>query len=205
MSKQHTPFRFETVGSFLRPDYLKKARLDFENGKITKEELTAVEDKAILDLVAKQKKAGIKAITDGEFRRATWHLDFMWGFNGVEHKKTENGVAFHGEQALIDDTWLSGEISVDSHPFVEHYKFVKALEDENTVAKQTIPAPAQFFQQFIIPANIETTRKFYSTDEELINDIANGYKKVIKDLYDAGCRNIQFDDCTWGVLVAGVA
>ena len=202
MSKQHTPFRFETVGSFLRPDYLKKARLDFENGKITKEELTAVEDKAILDLVAKQKKAGIKAITDGEFRRATWHLDFMWGFNGVEHKKTENGVAFHGEQALIDDTWLSGEISVDSHPFVEHYKFVKALEDENTVAKQTIPAPAQFFQQFIIPANIETTRKFYSTDEELINDIANGYKKVIKDLYDAGCRNIQFDDCTWGVLVA---
>jgi Methionine synthase II (cobalamin-independent) len=87
MSKQHTPFRFETVGSFLRPDYLKKARLDFENGKITKEELTAVEDKAILDLVAKQKKAGIKAITDGEFRRATWHLDFMWGFNGVEHKK----------------------------------------------------------------------------------------------------------------------
>ena len=75
MSKQHTPFRFETVGSFLRPDYLKKARLDFENGKITKEELTAVEDKAILDLVAKQKKAGIKAITDGEFRRATWHLD----------------------------------------------------------------------------------------------------------------------------------
>lgn len=202
MSKQHTPFRFETVGSFLRPDYLKKARLDFENGKITKEELTEVEDKAILDLVAKQKKAGIKAITDGEFRRATWHLDFMWGFNGVEHKKTENGVTFHGEQALIDDTWLSGEISVDSHPFVEHYKFVKALEDENTVAKQTIPAPAQFFQQFIIPANIETTRKFYSTDEELINDIANGYKKVIKDLYDAGCRNIQFDDCTWGVLVA---
>ena len=186
MSKQHTPFRFETVGSFLRPDYLKKARLDFENGKITKEELTAVEDKAILDLVAKQKKAGIKAITDGEFRRATWHLDFMWGFNGVEHKKTENGVTFHGEQALIDDTWLSGEISVDSHPFVEHYKFVKALEDENTVAKQTTPAPAQFFQQFIIPANIETTRKFYSTDEELINDIANGYKKVIKDLYDAG-------------------
>lgn len=78
---------------------------------------------------------------------------------------------------MIDDTWLSGKISVDSHPFVEHYKFVKALEDENTVAKQTIPAPAQFFQQFIIPANIETTRKFYSTDEELINDIANGYKR----------------------------
>lgn len=202
MGKLNTPFRFDYVGSFLRPDYLKKARADFEKGNITKQELTEVENKAIIDLVNKQKKLGYKVITDGEFRRATWHLDFMWGFNGVAHKKTEKGVAFHGEPALIDDTWLTGKISVDNHPFVEHYKFVKALEDENTVAKQTIPAPAQFFQQMIIPANIETTRKFYPTDEELIDDIAKGYRKVISDLYNAGCRNIQFDDCTWGVLVA---
>lgn len=202
MGKLNTPFRFDYVGSFLRPDYLKKARADFEKGNITKQELTEIENKAIIDLVNKQKKLGYKVITDGEFRRATWHLDFMWGFNGVAHKKTEKGVAFHGEPALIDDTWLTGKISVDNHPFVEHYKFVKALEDENTVAKQTIPAPAQFFQQMIIPANIETTRKFYPTDEELIDDIAKGYRKVISDLYNAGCRNIQFDDCTWGVLVA---
>lgn len=202
MGKLNTPFRFDYVGSFLRPDYLKKARADFEKGNITKQELTEVENKAIIDLVNKQKKLGYKVITDGEFRRATWHLDFMWGFNGVAHKKTEKGVAFHGEPALIDDTWLTGKISVDNHPFVEHYKFVKTLEDENTVAKQTIPAPAQFFQQMIIPANIEATRKFYPTDEELIDDIAKGYRKVISDLYNAGCRNIQFDDCTWGVLVA---
>lgn len=202
MSNLHIPFRYDVVGSFLRPAKLKEARADFEQGKITADELKAVEDKAIIDLVEKQKKAGLKVITDGEFRRATWHLDFMWGFNGVEHKKTEKGVQFHGEPALIDDTWLSDKITVDNHPFVEHYKFVKALEDENTVAKQTIPAPAQFFQQMIIPANLETTRKFYQTDEELIEDIAKGYRKVIKDLYDVGCRNVQFDDCTWGVLVA---
>ena len=202
MSKNNVPFRFDYVGSFLRPDYLKKARADFEKRNITKEELTEVENKAITDLVKKQKELGYKVITDGEFRRATWHLDFMWGFKGVAHKKTEKGVAFHGEPALIDDTWLTGKISVDNHPFVEHYKFIKTFEDENTVAKQTIPAPAQFFQQMIIPANIETTRKFYATDDELITDIANGYKKVINDLYNAGCRNIQFDDCTWGVLVA---
>jgi 5-methyltetrahydropteroyltriglutamate--homocysteine methyltransferase len=202
MSKNNVPFRFDYVGSFLRPDYLKKARADFEKRNITKEELTEIENKAITDLVKKQKELGYKVITDGEFRRATWHLDFMWGFNGVAHKKTEKGVAFHGEPALIDDTWLTGKISADNHPFVEHYKFIKTFEDENTVAKQTIPAPAQFFQQMIIPANIETTRKFYATDDELITDIANGYKKVINDLYNAGCRNIQFDDCTWGVLVA---
>lgn len=202
MSNLQIPFKYDVVGSFLRPDCLKKARKGFENGEITLDELKAVEDKAILDLVAKQKKAGLKVITDGEFRRATWHLDFMWGFNGVAHKKTEKGVQFHGEPALIDDTWLVGKISVDNHPFVEHFKFVKALEDEITVAKQTLPAPAQFFQQMIIPDNIETTRKFYKTDDELIEDIALGYRKVIKDLYDAGCRNIQLDDCTWGVLVA---
>lgn len=202
MSKKNIPFRYDYVGSFLRPEALKRARADFEAAKITKEELKAVEDKLIIDLVEKQKKAGYHVITDGEFRRATWHLDFMWGFKGVEHKKTENGVAFQGEAALIDDTWLTGKLSVENHPFVEHFKFVKELEDENTIAKQTMPAPAQFFQQMIIPKNIEGTRKFYPRDEELIEDIAKGYKQVIADLYEAGCRNIQFDDCTWGVLVA---
>jgi Methionine synthase II (cobalamin-independent) len=202
MSKKNTPFRFDYVGSFLRPDYLKKARADYEDGTITKEELREVENRAILDLVKKQKNAGYHVITDGEFRRATWHLDFMWGFNGVEHQKTESGVCFNGEQALIEDTYLVGKISVDSHPFVEHYEFVKALEDDTTVAKQTIPAPAQFFQQMIIPSNIEKTRRFYPTNKELIHDIATAYRKVIKELYEAGCRNIQFDDCTWGVCVA---
>lgn len=202
MSRENTPFRFDIVGSFLRPEFLKRARTDFENGRITREALTQIENEAITDLIEKQKKAGLKVITDGEFRRATWHLDFMWGFQGVSHKKTEKGVAFQGEAALIDDTWLTGKISVDTHPFVEHFKFVKQFEDENTIAKQTIPAPAQFLQQMIIPANLETTRKYYASDDELIQDIANGYKKVIQDLYDAGCRNIQLDDCTWGVLVA---
>lgn len=202
MSKKNTPFRYDFVGSFLRPAALKEARSSFEAGTITADELKAVEDSTIIKLVEKQKKAGYHVITDGEFRRATWHLDFMWGFEGVAHKKTEKGVAFHGEPALIDDTWLTGKISVGSHPFVEHFKFVKALEDENTVAKQTLPAPAQFFQQMIIPVNLETTRNYYPTDEELIEDIAKGYQKVIRDLYNAGCRNIQFDDCTWGVLVA---
>ncbi len=87
------------------------------------------------------------------------------------------------------------------HPFVEHYKFVKALEDENTVAKQTIPAPAQFFEQLVMPMNIEDTRKIYPNDEELIADLVAGYRKVIADLYAAGCRNIQLDDCTWGCFV----
>lgn len=195
MSKTNVPFRYDYVGSFLRPDVLKKARADFEGGKITKEELTAVEDAAITDLVSKQKAAGYHVITDGEFRRATWHLDFMWAFNGVEHSKTQCGVPFHDEIAMIDDTYLVGRISIGHHPFTDHFKFVKQFEDENTIAKQTIPAPAQFLQQMLFPNNIEQTEKIYPNRNDLIEDIANGYKKVIKELYDAGCRNIQFDDC----------
>ena len=174
---------------------------DVYKRQITVQQLKEVEDKAILDLVAKQKKAGYHIITDGEFRRATWHLDFMWGFNGVGHSKTQTGLPFHGESAMIDDTYLTGKVSVGDHPFVEHFKFVKALEDENTVAKQTIPAPAQFLEQMIMPFALENTKKYYNDTEELVQDIAKGYRKVIADLYAAGCRNIQFDDCSWGMIV----
>ena len=201
MSKHlSTPFRFDYVGSFLRPARLKEARQKFSEQAISADELKAVEDDCIRELVAKQKAAGYHVITDGEFRRATWHLDFMWGFQGIAHEKTDKGVCFHGEPALIDDTWLTGPLSAENHPFVEHFKFVHALEDENTVAKQTIPAPAQFFQQMILPDNIERTRKVYATDEALIEAIAAGYRTVIRDLYAAGCRNLQFDDCTWGMI-----
>ena len=86
MADLRTPFRYDFVGSFLRPEVLKQARKNFDEGKITKEELTAVEDDCIRDLVAKIKKLGYHVITDGEFRRSTWHLDFMWGFEGIEHK-----------------------------------------------------------------------------------------------------------------------
>jgi 5-methyltetrahydropteroyltriglutamate--homocysteine methyltransferase len=199
--RDNAPFKFDIVGSFLRPDYLKHARQEYASGKITAEELKKVEDRAITDLIAKQKAVGLQVITDGEFRRSSWHLDFMWAFKGVGHEAAKEGIPFHGEVALIDDTFLTGKVSIDSHPFVEHFKFVKQFEDESTVSRQTIPAPAQFLFQMIIPGNLERTKAIYPNEEELIQDIAEGYKKVIQDLYAAGCRNIQFDDCTWGVFV----
>ena len=202
MSKTNTPFRYDYVGSFLRPAELKQARADFQGGKIGADELKAVEDQAIRELVAKQQGAGYHVITDGEFRRATWHLDFMWGFHGVGHSRTEKGLPFHGENAMLDDTYLTGEVGVDSHPFVEHFRFVKALEDENTVAKLTIPAPAQFLEQMVMPFAMENTSKYYPNTEKLVEDLAAGYRKVIADVYAAGCRNLQFDDCSWGMLVA---
>ena len=85
MSNLKTPFRYDFVGSFLRPQALKDAKAAYNDGKITKEELDRVTDEEITKVVAKQKKLGFHAITDGEFRRTYWHLDFMWGFEGVTH------------------------------------------------------------------------------------------------------------------------
>lgn len=201
MENLHIPFRYDYVGSFLRPEKLKKARAAYESGALSKEELTDIEDACIRELVQQQKALGYSVITDGEFRRATWHLDFMWGLNGVGHQKTKSGLPFHGEAAMVDDTFLTGRISAPAHhPFVDHFRFVKALEDENTVAKQTIPSPAQCLAQFAMPFNWITTSVFYRSREELAGDIAQAYIKVVQELYDAGCRNLQLDDCTWGML-----
>lgn len=197
-----TPHRFDVVGSFLRPERLKQARLDWKAGKIGFEQLTTIEDDCIRDLVAKEKAAGLGVITDGEFRRETCHLDFMWGFEGIAHQPTKEGLPFHDEAAKIDDTYLTGKISYKgNHPFIQHFKFVQALEDQNTVAKLTIPAPAQFLEQFAMPFNLEATRRHYATDEELADDIVAAYRAFIQDVYAAGCRNLQFDDCSWGMVV----
>lgn len=204
MGKLTTPFRYDYVGSFLRPEALKKVREAHAEGKATDEELKNAENAAITDLVKKQKALGYHVITDGEFRREYWHLDFMWGFEGIAHK-TGGGIPFNGEIAKLDDTWLVGKIAAKPHPFVEHFKFVKQFEDENTVAKQTIPAPAQTFLQLTVAQNLAATRKVYATNEALIEDLGRAYQDVLQQLYKAGCRNVQFDDCTWGTLVSDFA
>ena len=189
MKALQEPFRYDYVGSFLRPEKVKNAKALYEDGKIEKEELDETINEAIREVVAKQKDLGFHVITDGEFRRTYWHLDFM----------------FAGELASLEDTYVVGKIKAKAHPFVEYFKFLKTLEDENTVAKYTIPAPAQMFQQFIVPQNVESTRKFYATDEELIHDIGVAYQDVIRQFYEAGCRNLQLDDCTWGAVVGDAA
>ena len=202
MNTLHTPFRYDFVGSFLRPDKLKQARADYEAGTITKEQLTAVEDDCIRDLITKTKALGYHVITDGEFRRSTWHLDFMWGFEGIVHEKTvEGNTTFDAEAAMIDDTFLVGKISVKNHPFVEHFKFVKTFEDENTIAKQTIPSPGQFYAYFTGSQLLSTTLDIYGSEEAFAEDVIKAYNEFVREIYAAGCRNLQFDDCVWGGMV----
>lgn len=126
----------------------------------------------------------------------------MWGFNGVEHRKTVDGnTTFDAEAAMIDDTYMVGKISVKNHPFVEHFKFVKALEDENTVAKQTIPSPGQFYAYFTGAELLADTLAIYGTEEAFAEDVIKAYNEFVAEIYTAGCRNLQFDDCVWGGMV----
>ena len=198
----NAPFRCDIVGSFLRPDVLKQARADFNAGTIDAAQLKCVEDVAIRDLVAKQKAAGLKVVTDGEFRRSYWHLDFMWGLGGIERRTSREGYRFHDEETTADTAVVVGPISGKNHPFVEHFKFVQALAGSDHVARQTIPAPIQTFSEVTLDrcdGQQESLRSVYPTDEALFDAIAAAYRTVIADLYAAGCRNIQFDDCTWGI------
>ena len=198
----NAPFRCDIVGSFLRPDVLKQARADFNTGTIDAAQLKTVEDVAIRDLVAKQKAAGLKVVTDGEFRRSYWHLDFMWGLGGIERRASREGYQFHDEETTADTAVVAGPISGENHPFVEHFKFVQALAGDDHVARQTIPAPIQTFSEVTLDrcdGQQESLRSVYPSDEALFEAIAAAYRAVIADLYAAGCRNIQFDDCTWGI------
>ncbi len=193
----NAPFRYDYVGSFLRPKEIKEAREAFEKGEISREELTKVEDACIIELIGKLKGLGYHVITDGEFRRSWWHMDFFWGLAGIEKRKTKDGLHFHDEVTKAETAVITGKISGHHHPFVDHFRFVKQFEDGNTVAKQTIPAPAQLLVQLRLPEYLEQNRSVYPDDGELKEDIVRAYHQVIDDLYEAGCRNLQFDDCTW--------
>ena len=182
---KNAPFRADVVGSYLRPDELKQARADYAAGIIDAAGLKAVEDRLITDLVAKQKAAGLHVITDGEFRRGWWHFDFMWGFNGVDHVAAAHRVAFHDEVTPADTATVTGKLDGHDHPFVEHFKFVRQFEDDNTVARQTMPSPAQ--TRFVLTGNKNAYPydEFYKDDDELTADIVAAYRQVIADLYAA--------------------
>ena len=126
----------------------------------------------------------------------------MWGLQGIERRTSREGYMFHDEETTADTAVVTGPISGENHPFVEHFKFVKALAGDDHVARQTIPAPIQTFSEVTLDrcdGQQESLRGVYATDEELADAIAAAYRQVIADLYAAGCRNIQFDDCTWGI------
>lgn len=192
---------FDAVGSYLRPAELKEARAKFANNEISAEQLRAVEDRLIEDVIKKQKAHGLHYITDGEFRRSYWHLDFMWGFGGVEHIELDHGYQFHGEETTKGSLKLTGKITGENHSFIKDFLFVKQFEEEGIEAKQTIPAPAQFLAELFRGDNSKNTHEFYPNTQDLIHDIAEAYRTFFREIHAAGCNTVQLDDCTWGMIV----
>lgn len=192
------PFRFDQVGSLLRPTRLKKAREDFKRGAITKEVLTKVEDEEIIKVIQKQKEIGLQAVTDGEFRRRWWHLDFIAGLNGITVYDFET-TAF-GITTEAQGTFVSGPLSFDSqHSFLDHFKFTKKQAGE-AIAKQTIPGPNMIYLDSFILSKQYHEAPVYSDKKEFIQDLIATYQAAIQAFYDAGCRYLQLDDTSWGGL-----
>ncbi|WP_156288730.1 5-methyltetrahydropteroyltriglutamate--homocysteine S-methyltransferase [Oceanobacillus salinisoli] len=189
------PFRADHVGSFLRPENLHKARKEFKEGTISAETLREVETKEIKRIVDKQIDIGLQAVTDGEFRRTWWHLDFMEHLNGVEGFVPKQGYKFAGEETERYDVRTVGKISFNpDHPHVKDFIEFKEIVGDRAVAKQTIPSPNQFFNAGI------RDKEIYPDIEEYANDIIQAYRDAIKAFYDAGCRYLQLDD----VYIAGL-
>lgn len=194
----HLPFKADHVGSFLRTEAIKQAREAYSKGKIDCASLKEVEDREIEKLVQKQIEVGLKTITDGEFRRIIWHHDFFSGFDGIEMIKNERKRTFGGRNKPKPITVIiTGKIKTNNHYMIEHFKFLKNAVDKygdgTQIAKFAIPAPSVIMYRSIS----DNEKDIYPNARELFYDLGVAYQKVVKTLYEAGCRYIQFDDTTF--------
>lgn len=198
---QHTvsPFRYDIVGSFLRPQELKDARAKFAKGEISRNDLTAVEDRLITDLIQKEKAVGLHDVTDGEFRRSWWHLDFLWGLKGVAHYDYKQSYKFHGAKTRTDNAELAGQVEYNpNHPFFNAFKFAKKVAGDDAIAKQTIPSPTMLFRD----NRSDNWPEFYDKREDYLTGLSTAYHKTIERFYELGCRYLQIDDTTWAFLIS---
>jgi 5-methyltetrahydropteroyltriglutamate--homocysteine methyltransferase len=189
MQRTKPPFRADHVGSLLRPVALKSARERFAKGEITAEALKAVEDREIEAVIKKQEAVGLHAITDGEFRRSWWHLDFLWGLDGVERHVMDTGIAFSAVTTRNEGVKVTGKIGFSGHPMMEHFKFVKAHTERT--AKITIPAPSALYGR---PNRTPINKDIYPTLDKFFADLGQAYKKAVRAFADAGCRYLQLDE-----------
>ncbi|SFG52780.1 vitamin B12 independent methionine synthase [Sporolactobacillus nakayamae] len=192
------PFRSDQVGSLLRPAELKKAREQFDAGEIDKAALTQVEDEEIKKIVEKQIKSGLKAVTDGEFRRSWWHLDFLAELNGVESYSQNESYKFKGAKTRDTNVRFIDRVSYNpDHSFFDAFKFMQSIVPEGILVKQTIPSPTLYFRDH----RSDQAVNFYPTREDFLDDLAAAYHKTIRHFYDLGCRYLQLDDTTWAFLI----
>ena len=187
------PFRADHVGSLLRPLELQEARAKKERGEAV--DLKAIEDRAIKQVIARQESIGLRGITDGEFRREFWHLDFLGGLDGVESFTADRGIQFKGGETKPKGLRVTGKIGFAIHPMIEHFRFLQA--HARATAKMTIPSPSVLHfrgGRKAIPEEI------YPSLDEFYRDLGLAYRKAVRAFTDAGCRYLQLDETNLAYL-----
>ncbi|WP_105901323.1 5-methyltetrahydropteroyltriglutamate--homocysteine S-methyltransferase [Vibrio gangliei] len=192
-----TPFYADQVGSLLRSEPLKKARLQYQNGELSQQDLIDIQRDQTRLHVEKQKETGLKVITDGEYSRAWWHFDFLEGLNGVEGFTPEVPLNFKGTKPKLHSVKVVDKISFsNSHPFLSDFKFLKSLiKDDKHVAKQTIPSPNMLFLR-----GKNEAACYQDNLDSYLNDLIQAYQDAIQAFYNAGCRYLQLDDTAWALF-----
>jgi 5-methyltetrahydropteroyltriglutamate--homocysteine methyltransferase len=190
------PFRADHVGSLLRSAPLKEARMRRAKAEISAEALKAVEDREIASVIRKQEDIGLKAVTDGEFRRAFWNYDFLGALPGVEAYLGERKIKFQGINPKPMMLRVVGKLGAFSgHPMLDHFRFVK--EHTRVVPKMTIPSPSSLHFRYgreAVPESI------YPDMSEFYRDLGQTYAKAVRAFADAGCRYLQLDEVNFTYL-----
>src|ERR1700678_955980 len=194
------PFRADHVGSLLRPRRLLAARQDFAAGRITASELAAVEDEAILGAIRMQEEVGLQSATDGEFRRASWHMDFIYALGGVSKAPGNLAVKFTNPSGSIEWTpaalHVGSKVRLEQTIFGEDFTFLKS-HVSTAVPKQTIPSPNMVHYRGG-PAMLDPG--VYPDLEQFWTALAAAYAEEVRRLGELGCTYLQFDDTSLAYL-----
>ena len=196
MTRTIPPFRADHVGSLLRPASLKDARARWGRGEITAADLTAEEDAAIERIIERQAEVGLRSATDGEFRRAMWHFDFLERLDGVESFRSDHGIAFKGGiETQPKGLRVVGKLGFSSHPMVDHFRFLR--ERTRAAAKMTIPSPTVLHFR---GGRRAVSPTIYPHMEAFYRDLGNAYRGAVQAFAEAGCRYLQLDEVNLAYL-----
>ena len=188
------PFRADHVGSLLRPPELRDARARAARGEIDRAALRAAEDQAIRAAIALQESVGLQSITDGEFRRDWWHIDFLRGFDGVETSTQSFGVNFVGADEQPPLMKVTGKIRRTRPSMLDHFTFLKSATTRT--AKFCLPSPVMLHARGDRP----TLKATYPDLDEFWADLTRAYREELGALCQAGCTYLQIDDTTVAMM-----